>query len=107
MVLLSFLVRTKNRTKALRLSESVVRSFCMNLDWESESLISSFYHMTTAGFAPSGFIGGGLCMFCLVSFDLVEKLMLTSAYACEESWCCCFLYSECQELENNCKGRLS
>lgn len=79
----------------------------MNLYWESESLISSFYHRTTAGFAPSEFIAGGLCMLCLVNFGLVGKLMLISVYACEESWCYCFLYSERQKLENNFKGRLS
>lgn len=81
-VFMSFLVRTKNRTKAVR---KFCQNFCMNLYWESESLISSFCHMTTAGFAPSEFIGGGLCMFCLVNFDLVEQTMLTSAYTCEEN----------------------
>lgn len=79
----------------------------MNLYWESESLIRSFYHVATAGFAPSELIGGGLCMFCWMDLDLVGKLVLISAYACEESWCCCFLYSESQKLENNCKGGLS
>lgn len=87
---LTFLCRSlsgERIDKGIKAVRKLCQNFYMNLYWESESLISSFYHMTTAGFVPSEFVGEALCTFCLVNLDLVGKLMPINVHACEKSWC--------------------